>query len=81
MQVELTKPEVTDFITEKVKAGEFPSAEALVESAVKLMMREGETLTDEDIRAIEEAEKEFERGEYIAFDDFAAEMRKKYRAE
>ncbi|MEA2708625.1 MAG: Bacterial antitoxin of ParD toxin-antitoxin type system [Phycisphaerales bacterium] len=81
MQVELTKPELAKFIDEKVKAGEFPSPEAVVENALALMMENEETLSEGDIRAIDEAEGQFERGEFVEFDVFAAEMRKKYRAE
>ena len=80
MQVQLTKPELAKFIDEKVKAGEFPSAEAVIENALTRMMEDEETLTEDDLRAIEESEAQIDRGEYVEFDAFAADMRKKYGA-
>ena len=72
------RPEIQEFITEKVRSGHFPSAEAVVEDALLRMMDEEIVLTEQDIRAIEESEKEIDRGEYIDFDTFAADMRKRY---
>ena len=83
MQVKLTKPELESFITEQVKAGHFPSAQAAIEAAVEHMMRadNGIALTDEDVDAINEAEAQIDRGEFVDFDTFAAEMRKKFSSQ
>jgi hypothetical protein len=35
-------------------------------------------LSQEDLRAIEEAEAEIAAGNYVEFDDFVAEMKRKY---
>jgi Arc/MetJ-type ribon-helix-helix transcriptional regulator len=67
-----------EFVAEKVKAGEFPSAEAVVEDAIARMMRDERALTDEDVEAINQAEEEMDRGEFVDFDTLAAEMRQKY---
>jgi Arc/MetJ-type ribon-helix-helix transcriptional regulator len=79
MQVQLTKPSLARFVDEKVKTGEFASAEAVVEDALTRMMQDEQSLTDDDERAIEAAEQEIDRGEAVDFDAFAADMRKKYR--
>ena len=81
MQVELTKPELAKFVDEKVKSGDFPSREAVVEDALTRMMEDEVTLTDEDVAAINAAEEQIDRGEGIDFKDFAARMRKKYAAD
>ena len=78
MQVQLVSPEIESFVAEKVKAGDFPTAEAVVEDALTRMMRDERALTDEDVKAINEAEEEMDRGELVDFDTFAAEMREKY---
>jgi putative addiction module CopG family antidote len=79
MQVQL-RPDVERFIAEQVKAGRFASADAAIEAAVERMMRTDESveLSDEDIEAINEAEAQIDRGEFIDLDTFAAEMRTKY---
>ncbi|HEX4792160.1 MAG TPA: hypothetical protein VH370_00115 [Humisphaera sp.] len=79
MQVQLTKPELEKYVTEKVRAGEFPSAEAVVEDALARVMHGEVVLTEEDRRAIAEADADFERGDVIDLDVFAADMRKRYR--
>ena len=80
MQVQLTKPELERYIAEQVQAGHFPSVEAAIEAAVERMMLAGEEfeLTDEDVDAINEADDQIGRGEFVEFDTFAAEMRKKF---
>ena len=83
MQVRLTKPELERFIADQVRAGHFPSSDAAIEAAVEQMMlaRADAELTDEDVEAINESEAQFERGETVDFDAFAAAMRKKYCGE
>jgi Arc/MetJ-type ribon-helix-helix transcriptional regulator len=77
MNVQLQKPDLERFIDEQVRAGNFPTPEAVVETALQLLMEESE-LTAEDLSAIEESDRQFERGEFVDFKDFAARMRKKY---
>jgi len=78
MQVQLTKPELAKFVDDKVRAGEFPSAEAVVEDALARMMADEERLSDEDMAEINASDEEIDRGESVDFDSFAAQMRKKY---
>ena len=78
MQVSLTKPELEKFIAEKVNAGDFASPEAVVEDALTRMMQEECSLTDADVDALNEAESQIDRGEFVEFDEFAAKMRQKY---
>lgn len=80
MPVQLKNAELEDFVEAQVKAGRFPSPEAVVEAAVAQMRLELETdeLTNEDIKAIEDAEAQISRGDGIELSEFAAAMRKKY---
>ena len=67
------------FVTALVKAGRYPSARAVVEAAITQMKDFGsEKLTAEDRKVIAESDEQFERGESVDFDDFAAQMRNKY---
>jgi hypothetical protein len=43
-----------------------------------MLAGEGFELTDEDAEAINEAEDQIDRGDFVEFDTFAAEMRKKF---
>ncbi len=82
MQVILREPELEKFIDAQVQNGRFESAEAAVEAAVELLMRESESfeLDDETIDAINRADEQIERGEGLDFKQFASEMRKKFAA-
>jgi Arc/MetJ-type ribon-helix-helix transcriptional regulator len=80
MEVRLTKPQFQKFIDGQVKAGHFLTPEAVVEDALARMMEEDLRLTDEDAAAIAAADAQIDRGEFIDFDAFAAEMRRKIRA-
>jgi Arc/MetJ-type ribon-helix-helix transcriptional regulator len=82
MQVQLKRPELEKFIDEQVRAGHFPTPDAAIEAAVESMMFESEPdeLDDETAAAINRAEMQIERGEGIDFNQFAAEMRKKFSA-
>jgi Arc/MetJ-type ribon-helix-helix transcriptional regulator len=82
MQVELTKPALAKFVDDKVKAGEFPSPEAVIEDALTRMMADEDAplLSEEDERAIEEGDQAIDRGESVDFDTFAADMRRKFGA-
>ena len=79
MTVHLRKPELAKFVDEKVREGGYSDAEAVIEDALARMMEdEAVELTDEDVRAIAEADAAIDRGEFVDFDTVAAEMRKKY---
>jgi Arc/MetJ-type ribon-helix-helix transcriptional regulator len=80
MQLRFTNPELEKFLAEQVEAGNFSSPEAAVEAAVEQMMHEHTdiALTDEDVDEIRRSDAEIDRGEFVEFDAFAAEMRKKY---
>lgn len=82
MTVKFSNPEVERFVAEQVQSGRFPSADAVLEEAVGRMMQEPpEALSDEDRTAIDEADADVERGEYVEFDTFAAEIRRQYGIE
>ena len=69
-------PEAQEFINEQVRAGRYPSAEAVVEAAIQEFRHlESDELTDEAIAAIKEADQEFDRGEGIELGVFRDEMR------
>ena len=70
--------EIEAYIAESVESGEFPTAEALLLAAVEQMRAEIPVLSEEELRGIEAAEAQFDAGNYVQFDVFAAEMRKKY---
>jgi Arc/MetJ-type ribon-helix-helix transcriptional regulator len=73
------KPETQKFIDEQVSAGRFRTSDELVDDAVSRLMSEDEfELDDETVAAIDRAEEEFARGEWVDFDAFALEMRKQY---
>jgi Arc/MetJ-type ribon-helix-helix transcriptional regulator len=78
MEVRLTKPHIQKFVTAQVSAGHFPSPEAVVEDALARMMEEDVVLSVDDVAAIKEADAEFDRGEFIDFDDLAARARRKH---
>jgi Arc/MetJ-type ribon-helix-helix transcriptional regulator len=84
MRVEVSEPGIEQYIEQRVRAGDFPSAAAMLQEAVARMMRheqeDQEVLTPEDIAAIAEAEAEFERGEYEEFAVVAARLRDKFGA-
>ena len=78
MNLQLKKPELEQYIEEQVKAGVFPTPEAVVEDALQRVMLEEVELTDEELADIQESRREFELGEVVDFKEFAARARKKY---
>jgi Arc/MetJ-type ribon-helix-helix transcriptional regulator len=78
MHFQLTKPELEAFVARKVKSGDFPSPEAVVEDALARAMEDEIVLSDDDVEAINEAAAQFKRGEGIDFKKFAEEARKEY---
>jgi Arc/MetJ-type ribon-helix-helix transcriptional regulator len=72
----ILRPDIIQFIDEQVKAGRFPSPEAVVEAAiVEWREADEEELDDETIAAINEAEEQGDRGEGIEFDALRAELK------
>jgi putative addiction module CopG family antidote len=73
------KPQIQQFVEEQVRAGHFRSPEEVLEEAIARMMSDPDVEPDvETMAAITRAEEQFDRGEGIDFDQFAAEMRRKY---
>jgi Arc/MetJ-type ribon-helix-helix transcriptional regulator len=72
------KPELAQWIQSEVAAGHYPSAEALVEAALTDRMTGAmdETLDEEDLAAIAEADADADRGDVIDFDVYRAQMMK-----
>ena len=71
------RPELEQFIDEQVKAGHYPSAEAVVEAALADLAvggRPAAALDADDWAAIAEADAQVERGEGITLED----LRTKY---
>ena len=82
MQIHLTKPDIERFIADQVQAGHYPSPEAVVEAAIAdLRAAAGTELDAETIDAINRAEEQLDRGEGIAFEQFAGKMRDKMAAQ
>lgn len=78
MQIRFKNPELERFIDSKVKSGQFPDQQSVVEDAVSRMMEEDITLTADDIADIKQGDQEMDRGESVEYCEFAAEMRKKF---
>jgi Arc/MetJ-type ribon-helix-helix transcriptional regulator len=79
MQLRLNKPELARFVDEKVKAGEFPSPEAVIEDALTRMMQD-EQLTEEDVEAVNSSDEQIEHGEVVQLDEFADRIRRKHKS-
>jgi len=77
MEVKLP-PEIETFINDSLEAGKYASAEELLVAAVLQLRNDEHEISEEDLRAIEEAEAEIAAGNYVKFDDFVAEMKRKY---
>ena len=72
------RPDVQQFIDEQVRAGRFPSPEAVVEAAIVELRQNGvESLDDDTIAAINEGEAQADRGEGMDLDAFRAHMMKR----
>jgi hypothetical protein len=80
MQLTLTKPELEAYLKDQVAAGNYPSPEAVIEDALLRAMAEDASLTDEDVESIAASAEQLDRGEGIAADVVAAELRQRYRA-
>lgn len=69
--------DVQQFIDEQVKAGHFPSPEAVVEAAIIEMRRADEELDDQTIAAINEGLEQADRGEGVELDEFRSQTMKR----
>jgi Arc/MetJ-type ribon-helix-helix transcriptional regulator len=78
MQIALNKPDLEQFIEDEVKAGHYPSPEAVVEAAIA-DLRDGAAgqLDEQTIAAINEAEDQADRGEGMELDAFRTHMRRR----
>ena len=77
------QPETLRRISEKVRRGEFESADAMVEQAVNFFLNyEEDDMDEEEFRAtraaVDDALEQAERGEGVALEDFEKKMRVKY---
>lgn len=69
--------DIQQFIDEQVKAGHFPSPEAVVEAAIIEMRRADEELDDQTVAAINEGLEQADRGEGVELDEFRAQTMKR----
>jgi Arc/MetJ-type ribon-helix-helix transcriptional regulator len=79
MNVTLT-PEIQKFVDEQVRAGYFPSPEAVLEAGLARLMLDSdpEDLDEETMNAVDRADAEFDRGEGIPVDEAFANLRRKH---
>jgi len=69
------QPDIERFIDDQVKAGRFPTPEAVIEAAIaELRDAENGALDDESVAAINEAEEQADRGEGMELDTFRAKI-------
>jgi Arc/MetJ-type ribon-helix-helix transcriptional regulator len=81
LQLQLSRPELEKYITEQVKAGRFPSPEALVEDALERMIESESGLTEEELDKLAIAEKQVEQGQVTDWSEASKSLRKKYLGE
>jgi Arc/MetJ-type ribon-helix-helix transcriptional regulator len=76
----LLRQEIEQFIDEQVKAGRFPTCEAVVEAAIAEFsdITPEFQLTSADIAAINKAEAQANRGEGMELDAFRAQISKRF---
>jgi Arc/MetJ-type ribon-helix-helix transcriptional regulator len=77
MDVKLPR-EIETIINDSVEAGKYASVEELLVAAVLQLRDDEPELSEEDLRAIEEAEAEIAAGNFVDFNEFVAEMKRKY---
>jgi putative addiction module CopG family antidote len=68
------------YVEDQVRSGRFASPEEVVEAGLARLMLDPapDDLDDEDLAAIEESERQIERGEDRRWADVSAELRRKY---
>ena len=74
------RPALTKFVEEKVKAGEYGSADELLEAAVARLIFDPkrDEVDEQTLAALEEGEAELERGEGMPLKEAFDLLRKKY---
>jgi putative addiction module CopG family antidote len=78
MNVQL-RPELEEFVREKVKAGEYASTEEMVEAGIaRLMLDPDPELNEETLEALEEGEAQGDRGEIESWSELRRELAAKY---
>lgn len=79
MKVTLPR-ELEKFVQEQVQAGNYPSAQELIESAVARLKfdEEQEQLPPEIWEAIAQAEEEFEKGDSVDWEEFKVQFQKRF---
>jgi Arc/MetJ-type ribon-helix-helix transcriptional regulator len=78
MQIVLRRPDLERFVDEQVRAGRYPSAEAVVEAAIAEFRESASAELDDDtIAAINEAEEQADRGEGVDLAAFREHMNKR----
>jgi putative addiction module CopG family antidote len=80
MHIQLTKPELQEFIREQVETGRFASATEVVEAGLaqlRLGLESG-GLDEETLKAIEASESRVARGDSREWKEVSAELRRKY---
>jgi len=76
LQLQLSRPDLEKFIDDQVKAGRFPTPEALVEDALQRMMESEAGLTENELNQLDAADDEAERGEVLEWNDARKRFRK-----
>ena len=69
----MLRPTTERFIDEQVKAGRYPTAEAVIEAAIAEFRNEDE-LDDQTVAAINQAEDQADRGEGTDLDTFRTQF-------
>ena len=76
IQVNITNPDVERFVADEVRSGRYASpADLLQEAVLRMMVPASPELSEEDWRAIEEADAEIDRGEGVERDVVVASLR------
>ena len=80
MNIQLTKPELKQFVDEQAKSGHFSSPAEVVEAGLARLMLDPqpEELDEDTLAAIDEAEAQYERGEGRPWEEVREELRTKY---
>ena len=78
MEVSLN-PEVQKFIDEQIKAGQYRSAQDVVEEALQRMIyEETDPLDGKTLAAIDESEDQIEKGQYRSWKEVSEELHKEF---
>jgi putative addiction module CopG family antidote len=77
------KPELQKFVDDEVKAGNFASADEVIEAGLARLMLDPASgdVEAETLAAIDEAEAQIDRGEGLSLDDAFARLRQKHLPE